>query len=74
MVFTRVLNAASDQFRIDGVTGPDEYSAIADNNVYTNLMAQHNLHWAAEGVKRYPEKAHALGVDADEAASWQRSG
>jgi alpha,alpha-trehalose phosphorylase len=22
-------------FRIDGVTGPDEYSAIADNNVYT---------------------------------------
>ena len=27
------------RFRIDGVTGPDEYSAIADNNVYTNLMA-----------------------------------
>ena len=30
------------RFRIDGVTGPDEYSAIADNNVYTNLMAQRN--------------------------------
>ena len=28
------------RFRIDGVTGPDEYSAVADNNVYTNLMAQ----------------------------------
>ena len=28
------------RFRIDGVTGPDEYSALADNNVYTNLMAQ----------------------------------
>ena len=27
------------RFRIDGVTGPDEYSAVADNNVYTNLMA-----------------------------------
>ncbi|MDQ1402441.1 MAG: alpha,alpha-trehalose phosphorylase, partial [Actinomycetota bacterium] len=26
-------------FRIPGVTGPDEYSALADNNVYTNLMA-----------------------------------
>jgi alpha,alpha-trehalose phosphorylase len=26
-------------FRIDGVTGPDEYSAITDNNVFTNLMA-----------------------------------
>src|SRR6185437_3125207 len=31
------------RFRIDGVTGPDEYSAIADNNAYTNLMAQLNL-------------------------------
>ena len=34
---------ADGRFRIDGVTGPDEYSAIADNNVYTNLMAQRNL-------------------------------
>ncbi len=66
-------NAATDKFRIDGITGPDEYSAISDNNVYTNLMAQHNLHWAAEGVKRFPEKAHALGVDAEEAASWQEA-
>jgi trehalose/maltose hydrolase-like predicted phosphorylase len=31
---------AQGRFRIDGVTGPDEYSAIADNNVVTNLMAQ----------------------------------
>src|SRR5690606_23018715 len=30
-------------FRIDGVTGPDEYSALVDNNVYTNLMAARNL-------------------------------
>jgi alpha,alpha-trehalose phosphorylase len=29
--------------QIDGVTGPDEYSALAYNNVYTNLMAQQNL-------------------------------
>jgi alpha,alpha-trehalose phosphorylase len=67
------LNATTDQFRIDGVTGPDEYSALADNNVYTNLMAQHNLRWAAEGVKLYPEKARALGVDAEEAASWSEA-
>ncbi len=67
------LNAATDQFRIDGVTGPDEYSALGDNNVYTNLMAQRNLRWAAEGVKLYPEKARALGVDADEAASWREA-
>ena len=63
-------NVATDQFRIDGVTGPDEYTALANNNVYTNLMAQHNLRWAAEAVQRHPEKARALGVDADEAASW----
>src|SRR2546425_2343838 len=69
----RFLNAATDQFRIDGITGPDEYSAIADNNVYTNLMAQRNLRWAAEGVKLYPEKARALGVDAEEAASWREA-
>ncbi len=61
------------QFRIDGVTGPDEYSALADNNVYTNLMAQRNLHWAAEGVKRFPEKARALGVEAEEAAGWREA-
>ena len=30
-------------FHIDGVTGPDEYTAVADDNVYTNLMAQRNL-------------------------------
>jgi alpha,alpha-trehalose phosphorylase len=67
------LNTALDHFRIDGVTGPDEYSALADNNVYTNLMAQHNLRWAAEAVQRHPEKAHALGVDSDEAASWREA-
>jgi alpha,alpha-trehalose phosphorylase len=58
-------------FRIDGVTGPDEYSAVADNNVYTNLMAQRNLRAAADAVARHPEQAAALGVDAEEAASWR---
>jgi len=67
------LNADTDCFRIDGVTGPDEYSAIADNNVYTNLMAQHNLRWAADAVQRHPEKASALGVDAGEIASWREA-
>jgi alpha,alpha-trehalose phosphorylase len=58
-------------FRIDGVTGPDEYSALADNNVYTNLMAQRNLRAAAAAVERHPERAAQLGVDAEEAASWR---
>jgi alpha,alpha-trehalose phosphorylase len=62
---------ADGRFRIDGVTGPDEYSAVADNNVYTNLMAQRNLRAAAEAVERHPERAAELGVDVEEAASWR---
>jgi alpha,alpha-trehalose phosphorylase len=62
---------AQGRFRIDGVTGPDEYSALADNNVYTNLLAQHNLNTAAAAVERYPSSAHALEADAREAAEWR---
>jgi alpha,alpha-trehalose phosphorylase len=59
------------RFRIDGVTGPDEYSAIADNNVYTNLMAQRNLRAAADAVTRHMDVGMALSVDEEEAASWR---
>jgi alpha,alpha-trehalose phosphorylase len=62
---------ADQKFRIDGVTGPDEYSAIADNNVYTNLMAQQNLLAAAELAARYPDGARRLRVAADEPAAWR---
>jgi alpha,alpha-trehalose phosphorylase len=61
---------ARDDFRIDGVTGPDEYSAVADNNVYTNLMAQRNLRGAVDAVARHPDVATALGVDGPEAEAW----
>jgi alpha,alpha-trehalose phosphorylase len=60
-------------FRIDGVTGPDEYSAVADNNLYTNLMAQRNLRGAADAVGRHPDRARELGVDDDEVAAWLRA-
>jgi alpha,alpha-trehalose phosphorylase len=59
------------RFRIDGVTGPDEYSAIADNNVYTNLLAQRNLRAAADAVARHPRHAAELGADLEEAAAWR---
>jgi alpha,alpha-trehalose phosphorylase len=59
------------RFRIDGVTGPDEYSAIADNNIYTNLLAQRNLRAAADAVARHPHHAAALGTDLEEAAAWR---
>jgi alpha,alpha-trehalose phosphorylase len=59
------------QFRIDGVTGPDEYSAVADNNVYTNLMAQRNLLLAAAAVERHPDRVREVGVDLEEVAGWR---
>jgi alpha,alpha-trehalose phosphorylase len=61
----------SGSFRIDGVTGPDEYSAVADNNVYTNLIAQQNLRSAADAAERHPDRAAELGVDDEEVASWR---
>jgi alpha,alpha-trehalose phosphorylase len=36
------------KFRIDAVTGPDEYTAIVNNNYYTNVMAKYNLKWASK--------------------------
>ena len=62
---------AKGQFRIEGVTGPDEYSAIKDNNLYTNLMAQHNLAAAADLVEKRQFEARDLGVSTEEAASWR---
>ena len=61
----------SGAFRIDGVTGPDEYSAITDNNVFTNLMAARNLRAAADVAVRHPDLAALLEVGAEEAAAWR---
>ena len=49
-------------WHIDGVTGPDEYTAIVRDNVFTNLMAAHNLRAAAEACERHPDAAHSMGV------------
>ncbi|MEV6595458.1 glycosyl hydrolase family 65 protein [Actinoplanes sp. NPDC051346] len=52
---------------IDGVTGPDEYTALVDDNVFTNLMAQHNLLGAASAV----ERLGIAGVTAEEIGAWR---
>ena len=39
------------KFCINGVTGPDEYNTVVNNNTYTNLMARENLRYAAETVE-----------------------
>ncbi len=58
-------------WHLDGVTGPDEYTAIVRDNVFTNLMAAHNLRTAADGCVRHPEAAEAMGVTTEETAAWR---
>ncbi len=62
---------ADGRFHIDGITGPDEYSAVVDDNVFTNLMAARNLAAAADAAERWDERARDLEVSADEIAAWR---
>ncbi|MGH3732788.1 MAG: glycoside hydrolase family 65 protein [Acidimicrobiales bacterium] len=64
------LNGA---FRLSGVTGPDEYSAIADNNTYTNLMVQRNFRVAADAAERHPDIATKLAVKRNEISEWRHA-
>ncbi|WKU03023.1 glycoside hydrolase family 65 protein [Micromonospora sp. HUAS LYJ1] len=58
-------------FHVTGVTGPDEYAALVDDNVFTNLMVRRNLRGAADAAGRHPQRAAALGVDPAEIAGWR---
>ena len=62
---------AAGAWHFFGMTGPDEYTGVVDDNVFTNLMARRNLRRAAEACERLPEGAAALGVDRDETAAWR---
>ena len=41
-----VGNFYKGRFVINAVTGPDEYTCMVNNNYFTNVSAQYNLHWA----------------------------
>jgi alpha,alpha-trehalose phosphorylase len=58
-------------FHLDGLTGPDEYSAVKDDNTYTNLTAARNLRAAAEVAERLGRAAAELDVSTAERRSWQ---
>lgn len=68
-------------FKIDAVTGPDEYTAIVNNNYYTNALAKHNLEWAAKVCKlmekEAPQKLSALmvkvGVSVEELSTMEKA-
>lgn len=50
--------------------GPDEYCGITNNNLFTNVMVQHNLDLAiraaADLQEKRPERYHALGITPQE--------
>jgi trehalose/maltose hydrolase-like predicted phosphorylase len=62
---------AAGAWHLYGMTGPDEYTGVVDDNVFTNLMARRNLRWAADACERLPERASELGVDHAETAAWR---
>src|SRR5215475_14152764 len=69
------------KFCINGVTGPDEYKTVVNNNTYTNLMARENLRYAVETVERLraqqPQAVEALtkktGLELSEVEDWRRA-
>jgi alpha,alpha-trehalose phosphorylase len=69
------------KFCIHGVTGPDEYTTVVNNNTYTNLMARENLRYAAETVERlraaraevFDALRHKTGLEATEIEDWKRA-
>ena len=61
------------RWHIIGVTGPDEYTTLVADNVFTNLAAAHNLRAAADAAGRHPELAAGLQVHPEETAAWRRA-
>jgi alpha,alpha-trehalose phosphorylase len=75
------LKEDSNKFHIHGVTGPDEYNTVVNNNTYTNLMARENLWYAVETVEALREKngelyaalVHDTGLKESEIKEWQKA-
>ncbi|HZU52182.1 MAG TPA: beta-phosphoglucomutase, partial [Sphingomicrobium sp.] len=55
-------------FRICGVTGPDEYTVIVDDDYYTNRLAKQHLEYALELAERAPDAP--LAPDSQERFEW----
>lgn len=70
-----------EQFHIHGVTGPDEYTTVVNDNLFTNVMAQFNLrfaHQTAEFIRtEKPELWEELQVRTEiteeELLEWSRA-
>jgi alpha,alpha-trehalose phosphorylase len=74
-------DAKGGKFCINGVTGPDEYNAVVNNNAYTNLMARENLRYAARTVESlrvtepdtYNALVHKTALEPSEMEAWIRA-
>ncbi len=72
-------NGNSSTFHIHGVTGPDEYTTVVNNNLFTNVMARYNLEKAALVVERierdhpndYDKLVHRIGLAEHEVDEWR---
>ncbi len=70
-----------ETFHIHGVTGPDEYTTVVNDNLFTNVMARYNLRFAARVVGEMAEQDPAAyaalvdrtGLDAGERDAWERA-
>lgn len=68
-------------FLIHGVTGPDEYTALVDNDFYTNAMARRHLLFAADAVENlavsdpgaHRQLVQQLGLSGAELLDWRRA-
>ena len=66
-------------FRIECVTGPDEYTCLVDNNFYTNATARNNLRGAVRVMRRLAQEGldtaarRATGVTDEELAAFQQA-
>jgi alpha,alpha-trehalose phosphorylase len=72
---------SDERFHLHGVTGPDEYTTVVNDNTYTNLMALLNLNFAAATVRRLREErpedytalVHKVALRPGEVESWERA-
>ncbi|MFP4287247.1 MAG: glycoside hydrolase family 65 protein [Candidatus Izemoplasmataceae bacterium] len=73
--YKEVLFKKNGKYHLHHVTGPDEYTAVVDNNYYTNSMIKYQLDFMLNFINKYPEKAsvilHALGFTEEERALYQ---
>ncbi|MFJ4166358.1 glycoside hydrolase family 65 protein [Microbacterium sp. NPDC089698] len=73
--------AGVDTFHIHGVTGPDEYTTVVNDNLFTNVMARYNLRFAARVVREmaadapeaYDAAVERLGIEPAEVERWERA-